>query len=50
MATSCLEGLFTSAYHNKDTVSFQNNNKLKLGLKLRRVSAILPKIQNGAFL
>jgi len=39
VATSCLEGLFTSAYHNK----------LKLGLNIPRVSAILSKIQNGAF-
>ena len=39
VATSCLEGLFTS----------NNHNKLKLGLNIPRVSAILSKIQNGAF-
>jgi len=48
VATSCLEGLFTSGNHNKATVRFQNN-KLKLVLKLPRVSAILPQIQNGNF-
>jgi len=46
MVTSWLEGLFTSLYHNKATVKFQNNI-LKLGLKLPRVSAILLKSQNG---
>jgi len=39
VAASCLEGLFTS----------NNHNKLKLGLNIPRVSAILAKIQNGAF-
>jgi len=49
VAIRCLVGLFTSGNHNKATVKFQNNNKLKLGLKLPRVSAILPQIQHGFF-
>jgi len=42
-----MEHLFTSRDYNKVNVKFQNNNKLKVGLKLPRVSAILLQIQNG---
>jgi len=47
MATSCLEGCLHPPSITKLIVRFQNNNKLKLSLKLPRVSAILLKIQNS---